>query len=171
MIGKVVGGILILAAGGYLGVSLSAAYRRREKGIAGLIYALRVMKTEIGFCESYVADIFCELSERLTGEFADLFARAEAMARDGVKTADCMSRAIEASAGTLCLHPEEIRVMMEFSSQLGMSDRKRQLENIDKTVELLEEIRGSAHEETVRNAKMKQTFCLLGAALVVILLV
>jgi stage III sporulation protein AB len=170
MIGKIAGGILILAAGGYLGVVLSSAYRRRERGIAGLIYALRVMKTEIGFCESYVADIFHKLSARLSGEFSHLFARAESLAREGVKTAECVSRAIGEFADALCLRPEEIRIMEEFASQLGLSDRKQQLENIDKTILLLEEEKGRAHEETARSAKMRQTFCLLGAALTVVLL-
>lgn len=170
MIGKIAGGILILAAGGYLGVILSSSYRRRERGIAGLVYALRVMKTEIGFCESYVADIFHELSGRVSGEVGRMFARAEILAREGGKTAECVQRAIGESAEALCLHPEEIRIMAEFASQLGLSDRKRQLENIDKTILLLEEELGRAHEETARSAKMRQTFCLLGAALTVVLL-
>lgn len=167
---KLLGACLVLLATSWIGFEIARSYRDRPRQIRQLRSALSLLETEIGYGIRPLSQACLEISNRVDGAIAQIFASsAENLTQlDGISTYECMEKAINQEWKNTAMKDAEKRILLDFSSTLGISDRDDQLHHIAMAKANLEVEEKKAHEEQRQYEKMFKSIGVLTGALIVI---
>ena len=173
LLGKVVGGLLILGATSYAGWQVGGNYARRPAELRDLQTALAVLQTEVEYGATPLPEALRSAAAAAGPAVAPLFARtAERLAAGGgITPGDAMRSILDAGLEGAVLRPEDLEVMRALAGVLGASGREDQVRHLALARERLVALAARAAEERSRYEKLARYVGVLsGTALVLILL-
>ncbi len=167
---KIVGAAMILAACGWVGFAMAAAYRREERSLQQLIQALEHMKSELSYtmpplpelcksaaagCSGLIASVLQALATELDMQLAP---QAEA----------CMQNALEKASNV----PDSVREkLLQIGKSLGRFDLRGQLSGLEAAQELCRRDLEGLHSHREERIRSYQTLGLCAGAALVILFI
>lgn len=155
MLYKVLGVILLLAAGGYVSVSVTGVERRRLGVLDSYISLLYYIKGQIGCYAMPVNDILWSADPSL---LAACLGRGASSGGDFQHPPLTLPDMIRDSR--LYLEPETERLLTAFSSELGHTFREEQVARCDHYLEALGEERRRLAEALPGRIRMNSVLCL-----------
>lgn len=173
---KFAGILLVLLAGGLIGMVQSAKYAARPREIRTLLHALQRLETEIGYGHTQLPDAFAVLADivprPLRRLFADMAAALRASAAQSGQTAkEIWDATIREHWPATAMKAGEKEALLRLGATLGRSGRDDQIKHIRMAVLQLQTEEAAAREDQRRYEKLSRSLGLLGAGLIVILLV
>ncbi|ANE48078.1 stage III sporulation protein AB [Paenibacillus swuensis] len=168
---KLLGAVIIIAAGTLFGFIQSAKYANRPKEIRELIQALQRLETEIHYGFTPLPEALTALSEQATEPLSSLFRTAsEQLKRQGMTAAEAMHEAVKVHWGATSMGKAEQQVMRQLGHTLGVSDRDNQIKHLRLAMNQLQSEEELAREQQRRYESMWKSLGALGGALVAILM-
>lgn len=169
---KLMGAVLVLAAGTVGGWLKARKYAARPSEIRRLILSLQRLETEIGYgfipLPEALRRIGAQNKEPLKKLFTDA---AEAMEPPKSRTAqDSLHEALQLNWRHTAMKAAEKDTLFQLAFTLGTSDRSSQKSHIQSAVKALETEEAQALEEQSRYEKMSRSLGLLIGAFIVILI-
>lgn len=169
---KLLGAMLVLAAGTMFGFSKASLYARRPRQIRQLIHALERLETEMTYGYTPLAEALLRIAGQLEPQLAVLFrAAAEPLvASSGLTAGESWRAAIHDYWKQTALSSNEREVLSQLSFTLGISDRDDQAKHLRLAVSLLQAEEQAARDDQRRYEKMWRSLGVLAGAFVVILM-
>ncbi|MFD1955864.1 stage III sporulation protein SpoIIIAB [Paenibacillus thailandensis] len=170
---KLIGALLILAAGGLIGFYQAGRYAARPHELRQLCNALQRLETEIGYGHTPLPTALRRTAEAAIPPVSELFgAAADGLAReDGPTFRECWEAAVRDRWERTAMGPAEQAVLLRLGTALGISDREDQIKHLKLALVQLKAEEETARDEQARYEKMWKSLGLLSAALVVILMI
>ncbi|MDU4960413.1 MAG: stage III sporulation protein AB [Sporomusaceae bacterium] len=169
---KLVGSILLIAAGGLLGFTLAARCQSRPQQIRQLINGIAALRAHIRYASMPLAEAFIASSTGLSGAIAGLFAAVgSSLSRESGLTPQAAIARELACGGQLTLNKPEQEAIILFGANLGKMNREEQERHCDMLLEQLEAIEQDALGIRDRNAAMYRYLGVCGGMTVAILLI
>lgn len=168
---KIAGALLVLVSGFLAGKVGSGAWRRREKQLTELSWAMGALSTEMNCLLSPLPQIMRKLSGRLAKPVGDIFHEvAEAMdSGKGQSAQEAWDEALTKVGPRLSLLVEDLAFLSSLGPYLGASDLADQLKRLEGLRAQLEAQRQEAREAIEREGKLVG-FAWPAIALVVVIL-
>ena len=167
MIYKLMGAIFIISGTSVYGFVRAMKPYRRYKMLTKIDTALSLMINEISFTNSCIDDIFRHISE--SAGVDGIFKTTAQMSKD-ISLCERWLRSIKTDSDRLYLKKEDCEALSVLGSELGMTDRKGQIKNIEHTRIGIRTLINEAHEEYLRESKMMKGLGILSGLFFVILL-
>ena len=156
--------ILIFFSSARLGIYFGGAVGRRIGDLLELKKALLIFKSEIRY--SALAEAFCNISEKIKPEVAEIFSAA---AKKNGPPSQTWSEALLNAKTNLAA--EDIDYFLSFGSCLGFLDKSMQENNIELFISYIDKQVAYLSAESVKNKKMWASLGALGGALACVLLI
>ena len=173
MILKLIGGILIIAASGILGIAAANRYSQRPKDIRKFRGTLQMLETEIIFGGTPLPHAFYHIASKSEGWFKDFYSSvAEELQAAAVGSLDLpWVRAVEALGKETSLTVADRELIADFGKVLGSSDREDQKKHFELIYIQLRQHEEQAEEDRHKNEKMYRSLGFLSGIVIFILLV
>lgn len=172
MLGKLLGGALILGCTTYAGWQVAGRYARRPAELRDLQTALAVLQTEVEYGATPLPEALAGAARAGGSAVGPLFAAtaAKLAAGGGITPGEAMRGALLDSAGRLSLQPSDLQVLLALAEVLGASGRQDQVRHLALARERLAGAEARAQEERTKYERLaRYAGVLAGAALVLIL--
>lgn len=158
---KILGSILILSASllfSYLKVTES---KERLENLKEIHKAFVILKSEISFFNSELSKAITLLTERLSGKVSIFFQKlSDCLEHDEtLEFKAAWEQAEEDSELKNTFFPASYKIITDFVTEFGKSDREIELQNLDKTIDALEH---ELEEENVRYKTNRKLIYSLG---------
>ncbi|MGI6491773.1 MAG: stage III sporulation protein AB [Peptococcaceae bacterium] len=169
---KILGAVMVVAAGGLGGLAVSSCYARRPKELRALRSALQMLGTEITYGATRLAEAFDTVARRCDKNVAALFRQAEneLTAMSGVSAAEAWESALDAYYADSALRPQDHAILINLGRALGRSDRSEQIKHLNLAMEQLAQEAANAAEEASRNVKMWNYLGFLGGLMFILVI-
>jgi stage III sporulation protein AB len=169
---KLVGALLILAAGTLLGFHQASLLANRPRQIRQASNALGRLETEISYGLTPLPDALASIgrqsAEPLASFFQDAAARMSVPGGDSAR--ESWQQALESVWPKTVMKPATREILSELGRTLGVSSRDEQIKHIRLAVNQLHADEQSAREDQARYETMWRSLGFLAGALVVILI-
>lgn len=168
---KVMGALLVIAAGGMAGWVYSTLLKKRWTMLQALIQAFQWLETEIGYASVPLGEAFMGIGARAPEE-VKLILTTFAAALDGPAglTADeAWQQSLAQNREALPLKAEDWALLADFGRTLGATDREHQVTAIRRTLERLKHQAAGAEEDYRKNERLYRYLGIAGGALVVLI--
>lgn len=161
---KLAGAVMIIAAGGLIGVQKSAVLKYRCDNLQKLISALTLLENEISYGKTDIMNALYSI-----GKIQDfpLFANAAENMRT-LAASDAFLKA--ASDKNLYYSESDLEILRPLAENLGMTGSTSQIKTLSHTVKLLESVLAEAREKYEQNGRLYKNIGLLGGIFTAILL-
>ncbi len=161
---KLIGAMLIIAAGGAWGFLESDKLRRRVQRLEQILFALKLLENEIVYGKRDIKSALYSIGKNQGLKF--LIYAAENVEKAGIKVA--LSEAVRKCENDILGTDKNIlEILWE---NLGMTDSGSQIKAIRHVIGLMEEAKISAESEYAKTGRLKRSMGFLGGIFVVILL-
>lgn len=173
LIVKLVGSVLVVAAGGGLGLLVVSNLVARPRQLRDFQSALQMLETEIQYAASPLPEAMDRVGRAVGAPVGMVLERAASYLTTGggLVAADGWELALREARGTAALTREDIDILLAFGAFLGRSDREDQVKHLRLARERLHRQELKAEEDRMRNERLWRYLGFLGAlALVVVLL-
>lgn len=169
---KLVGSAMVVAASGLTGMAVAGNYSRRLRELRSLRSALQVLETEIAYGATPLKEALAQVSDRSDQFIGPLFSRAadELSDMSGVTASEAWERALNYYYPSTALKPQDLFILRNLGSSLGVSDREDQLKHLQLAMEQIGRETIVAEEEAARNVKMWSYLGFLGGLMLVLVL-
>lgn len=164
MIYKLVGGIVLLLAGGYVSMALSRFEHRRLRVLDGYISLIHYIKGQIDCYAMPLPDIFARIDPAIIAACLGLDSDTP-LPVFSVRGEHPLSNMVQESR--LYLDPESERLLNAFTGELGNAYRAQQVARCEHYLEALTEERKKLHATLPARLRTGSILCLccaLGAA-------
>jgi stage III sporulation protein AB len=152
------------------GLFQSATFRNRTKQLQGLIFALKLLETEITYGFTPLAEALDRISKCTVGEISGLLgAVASEMRKNQINVKLAWHQAVGKHGHRLDLCKQELEVIAELVSSLGVSNYQDQLRYIQLAMNQLEMLVNQAAIEQKQNEKTAIPIGIMVACMVVFL--
>lgn len=160
---KLIGSLLVIGASTAVGFALAGKLYKRSHTLEGIIFALRLLETEISYGKRDIKTIMHEIGK---SQGIELFTMAANMINDkGIRGA--IEDALDSCDTILGTDKMPIRVLAE---NLGMTDTQSQISAIRSARKSLTEAQREAAAEYAKSARLYRNAGALGGIFAVILL-
>ena len=169
---KLIGGVLVVVAGGMGGWQVSRSYARRPVELRQFIAALQLLETEITYAATPLPEALSGLAEQVDAP-ADSFFRqvaSELAQRRGSSARDVWHGALEVYSRRSALSPGDLSILRGLGNSLGRSDREDQCKHLHLAAEQLKTAMAMAEDAATKNVKMWNYIGLLGGLVIVLAL-
>lgn len=169
---KLIGAVLLVAAGGAAGMLVAREYARRPAEIRSLISAVQMLETEI----IYSATPLREALERVAGlsdrNVSGLFIEAaRTLGESGGSTAEeAWEKSLDSFYSRSALSAGDSAILRNLGRALGRSGQKDQEKHLKLTCEQLKREMARAEEAALKNTRMWNYLGFCGALAAVIIL-
>jgi stage III sporulation protein AB len=169
---KIIGALMILITGTLFGFYQASQYVNRPKQIRQLIQAIQRLETEINYGFTPLPEALERISKSIPEPVSSIYRHAseEIRINNGKTTMDAWESVVKDSWKNTSMKVEEMDIMLQLGTTLGISDRRDQIKHIHLAANQLLGEEASAKEDQNRYEKMWKSLGLLGGALVVILM-
>ena len=161
---KLVGAVMVIAAGGMIGMKKASVLNIRAENLQRLISALTLLENEIAYGKN---DMRYALSTIGTVQEFKLFSDA-AKYMENMGTTEAFMHAAEDKS--LCFKENDMEILHALTENLGMSGSLEQLKTLSHTKTLLKNEYESARSEYEKNGRLYRSTGLLSGIFVAILL-
>jgi stage III sporulation protein AB len=170
---KLIGSMLILAAGTLIGFLQAARFADRPKQLRQLAHALQRLETEIGFGYTPLREAMIRTASAQPEPVAHLLRQVVANldGTEGLTFRESWDLAVRDCWKNTSMKMGEQTVLLRLGSALGISDRDDQIKHLRLAAMQLKTEEDSAREDQARYEKMCKSLGILAAALIVILMV
>lgn len=168
MLIKIVGAAIVFFGGLLWGLLKSGELAKREQSLVKIKTALNILESEIVFSSHYLKHAFLRIS-KICG-CAKLFSDMSSGLEE-TSAKEAWNRALLKNQRELFLKDKDIETLNILGSELGMSDRERQVRNIRHVSALLDQCLEEAHSDYTRTAKLYRSMGILGGLFVIIVLI
>lgn len=169
---KLIGALMILAAGAMIGFGQARRLRERPVELRRFIMMLQQLETEIEYGFTPLPEALYKLGRQhraqLSGMMADIAAQLKSEA--GVTVDEAWRRSVGRYWPSLAMNQEDREIIVQLGAVLGTSDREDQLKHLRLAVSLLAAREAEAAEERRKYEKMWKSLGLLGGALIAVIL-
>ncbi len=168
---KLLGGMVLFAAGGYLSVAVSRFERRRLSVLDAYLSLIYHIKGQIDCYALPLRDILSSVDPALLSAClgSDDPADARALLPEWLATPDSPLPLLVAES-RMYLEPESERLLASFAHELGSTHRADQVARCDHYIAVLGEERRRLIETLPTRMRIGSTLCLCAAAGVAVLL-
>jgi stage III sporulation protein AB len=173
LLGKLIGGALIVSCTSYMGYQIGGKYARRPQELRDLQTALAVLQTEIDYGATPLPEALLAAARAGGDAVGPLFAASAAglAAGGGATPGEAMRAAMADWAPSTALKEDDLAVIDALAGVLGASGRADQVRHLALARERLAGEEARAAEERAKYEKLSRYMGVLsGAALVLILL-
>jgi len=169
---KLVGAAMVVAASGLSGLAVAGGYSRRPRELRWLRSALQMLETEVAYGATQLAEAMARVANRCDQAVAPLFSRtaAELSAMSGITAAEAWEKSLEGYYPGSALKPQDLSILRNLGSSLGISDRTDQIKHLRLAMEQISSEAAAAGEEAARNVKLWSYLGFLGGLMVVLIL-
>ncbi|MDK2887557.1 MAG: stage sporulation protein [Thermoanaerobacter sp.] len=169
---KILGSVLILLAGGGMGVTMAGYYARRPQELRSLQAALKMLETEITYTATPLPEALGRVAERAGPRVALLFnrAREELMSPAGCTAREAWEEALKAFYPTSALAPSDLAVLRQLGPALGISSMEDQSKHLRLAMEQLGREMAQAEEKASRYVKLWNYLGFLGGLALILML-
>jgi stage III sporulation protein AB len=162
-------GLVVFACAG-LGFQIARSYRERPRQLAELSNAVRMLRAEIEYSLTPLPQALDKVARRTSKPVETLFGSAAERLVRGDTVADAFMVAVNRLRQLSALKRDDLDVLTEFASTLGLSDMAHQSQQLDLALHRLIGLETEAREMQRKNERMWQYLgVLLGLLMVVIL--
>ena len=169
MILRILGGILVCAACGLLGLYMSHRGVARAKQLAEFRQSLLILKSEIEFAAYPLPQAFVSISYK-TDNFSDFY---QEMSHRLTNKEMSLAKAWESGLAGLngsCLTPEDLQTISGLGNALGSIDSAVQIKAIDMTIAAIDDVLARLSAQNAKDGKMYRQLGLLGGVLITVVL-
>lgn len=169
---KLIGGLLIVAASGLLGIVYSNRLRQRHTELKNLRRYMQMLETEVTYGATPLPAALTSISNKADGLLCNFFGCISDSLRDRsfYTVRDAWAYGAEAVLLQSTLKGSDIEVIKGFGSSLGCSDREDQKKHFELFYLQLRHQEEAALEEIRKSAKMYSSLgFLLGLAVFIVL--
>lgn len=169
---KIIGSVLVIAAGGLAGALIARSYERRPRELRELSSGLQMLETEIIYGATPLPDAFERVSRSCRGAVSTLFSSASEGMRTGkgFTAEEAWGNALARLAQVTSLKRDDIDVLKELGAFLGISDRDDQEKHMRLTAEQMRRQIEKAENEARTNVKLWNYLGLSSAVVLVMIL-
>lgn len=169
---KLLGAVLIVAAGTLAGFKRAAQYADRPRHIRGLIAALQRLETEILYGFTPLPEALRRIGHQSKEPLKSFFISAAGEMSPPLNRSaeEAMEQAMQVHWQAASLKAAEREILRQLSCTLGTSDRSNQSTHIALALQQLKQEENAAREDQGKYEKMSKSLGLLLGALIVILI-
>lgn len=172
MLLKLIGSVLVVFTGGYMGFMLANRCRERPDNLRQLLSCIVSLKSYMNYTAMPLSDGLMNCATGANQKVTTFFTSAAALLKNNytLSPKEAIMRTLSVEQGKLALTKEDCEVLILFGSNLGIMDRTEQqnyLTMIEKRLEILEREAVSTRD---RNCKMYRYLGICGSLMVVLLL-
>ncbi len=173
MVLKLVGSILIIFSSTFIGYTAAGRYARRPLELRTLQSALQMLESEIVFSVNPLPHAFNRIYNSFPGSIGKIFKHSSEalLQRRGLTAHEAWNESLERSTIQMAINSEDKKILREFGSMLGCSDKENQINNIRLTCSKLEIAEKKAELLKEKNERMLKNLGVLGGILAVLLLI
>jgi stage III sporulation protein AB len=170
---KLIGGILIIAASGILGMAAANRYSQRPKDIRKFRGTLQMLETEILFGGIPLPQAFYHIASKSEGRFRNFYSSvAEELQATAAGSLELpWVKAVQALGKEASLNPADRELIADFGKVLGSSDREDQKKHFELLYIQLRQHEEQAEEDRHKNERMYRSLGFLSGIVIFILLV
>ena len=169
---KIIGGLLIIAASGLLGIVYSNRLSQRHKELISLRRYMQMLETEVTYGATPLPAALENISGKAEGMLSDFFSCiAESLTgRSFYTVLEAWTYGADAVLGQSTLKKADLELIKSFGSILGCSDREDQKKHFELFYLQLKHQEDVALEEMKKSSKMYSSLgFLLGIAVFIVL--
>ncbi len=169
---KILGSLMIIATGTYIGFTLAACYAERPRQIRQLISCLSALKSHINYVAVPLPEALSQCTCGIAGPVANFFHTTSLLlSHNGWLTPRAaMEQALKESKHLMLNQPER-EILAVFSANLGSMNREEQHKSLELVEEQLSRIQQDAEKLCEQNVKMYRYLGICGGFVIVIILV
>lgn len=170
---KIMGSLLVVAAGTGAGFSMASRYGERQRQIGQVIGCLTALQSYVNYIAMPLPDALRECGAQVDGPVRELLCRTgDALSVSGWLTPrQALIGAMDSIGPRLALGGAERELLLQLAANLGTSDRGEQQRYLAMVLEELGRIDLEARRARDQNAKMYRYLGICGGLAVVLLLV
>ncbi len=168
---KMIGALLVIAAGGMAGWVYSALLKKRLTLLEAFIQSFQWLETEIGYASVPLGEAFTGISARAPEEIKLIFTTfvAELNGQAGLTADEAWQKTLDRNREALPLKEGDWALLANFGRTLGATDREHQVTAIRRTLDRLKHQASGAEEEWKKNERLYRYLGIAGGALVVLI--
>lgn len=169
---KLLGAVLVITAGGLMGLSVAQQYHKRPKQLQELQTALHMLDTEIGYASTPLPEAVTKVSRCVSSPIANFFSDLARLlkTRQGYTATEAWQEAMKKMPVESVLSPADLEILGVFGHTLGGTDKDEQRKSIQLTCQQLKQQQQQAEEERVKNEPLWRYAGFLLSVLLVILI-
>lgn len=169
---KLVGSAIVVAASGLTGIAVAGNYSRRPRELRSLQSALQVLETEIAYGATPLLEAMRLVAVRSDQAAGKLFSGTAALLShmSGMTASEAWEKSLEFYYPATALKPQDLFILRNLGSSLGVSDREDQIKHLQLAMEQIRRETAAAEEEASRNVKMWSYLGFLGGLMLVLVL-
>lgn len=169
---KLMGTLLLVAAGGAAGMMVARQYARRPGELKSVLSSIQMLETEIIFAATPLAEALERAAAGSDRVVADFFRRAsrDLLPANGRTAGEAWERAMGELYAASSLSKRDMVILGSLGRALGISDRDDQAKHLRLACEQLKMEISRAEEEAAKNSKMWNYLGFCGALAAAIIL-
>lgn len=169
---KLLGAIMIVVAGGMIGLMMARQFRLRPLQLRDLQAALHILDTEIGYASTPLPEAVVKAGHCVEGPTAGLFANVAKIlkTRKGFTATEAWQSALQDFKENSALQKGDLEILTVFGQTLGGTDKEEQRKSIQLACQQLKNQQSKAEEERAKNETLWQYAGFLFGMLLVILI-
>jgi len=147
--------MIVLSCGGYV-FSRAEGIKEKCENLRQIRQAITYIKHEMSFSASQIDVLSEKCAEYTKGEVAEVFLRSSELLKKD-KTLDFYRAWLKAKGNKELFSPDADNAVCEFFKNLGKKSIDIELDNIEKTEELIERLLITEEEKTKKDTKLTYT--------------
>lgn len=170
---KVIGAATLFLACGLFGLNAAGGYLRRPVELRAIRSALAMLETEIVYGATALPEAFQRVAGRSDRAAAPLFKMAaeEIKTMTGTTAREAWGKALSAYYHKTSLAMEDLSILTDLGSSLGISDREDQTRHLRLAIEQIGSSTAAAEAVAARNARLWSYMGFLGGLCMVLILI
>lgn len=170
---RIVAGIVVLTACGYMGLFLADKFKRRVRELEELENAMTQLEYMIDFLGITLSEAFAKIASNTETQLKWVFLYVSERLKKSPSSnmQGVWQRAIEKYREGLSLSDKDLEILKDFAAMLGTGDRETEKNNIKITTMRLKLAAEEARLERGKNVKMYRGLGFLCGMLIVIVLI
>lgn len=167
---KAIVALVVVLAAALLGHLAASERERRVRDLAGLLYGLALLETEVVYGLT-VLPIALERSARGSAGAANLFFTAARALRDGMGASEAWLAGIRALERRSALRPEDLAPLMYLGGTIGLSSAEDQSRHFQLARRQIEAHLAAERERAPQSARLLRTLGLCGGVAAALLFI
>ncbi len=169
---KILASAAIVMGGGYIGVLVASVLDVRVTQLEQMRLSIEQMGFSISFLKMPLSDALLGAAKSRSGAVGRIFTEAaEQIRKDRITPSAAFERAVLKNRASLCVLEQDLQILTEFATGLGMGDAESELSNINAACARLKIAQTAAEGERDMRGRMWRGIGFLCGMLAVVLLI
>lgn len=164
---------LVFIACSGLGIMFSVIYKKRVEELIEWKKGISLLKSEIEFSLTPLAEAFETISNRLGGEIKKIFLSLSIHLRVNPHKAmeKIEDKEFKSMFSEVCLNEKDIQKLMSFIKNLGLKDKESQMNNMALHIKNIEQEIETAKRDEDKNNKLFKTLGVLSGFFIIVIFI